>query len=123
MGYLIFLVLNNIVFFIIKTHLLFYCFLGVILVSISWELLENFYLDKLGIKFALRRDSIINAITDVCFFSLGGFYAMFNIQFSFLFFLVSTILFLNITVSIAFLYSIKLLGRKRVFRNFYKGNK
>ena len=94
-----------------------------IFVSISWELLENFYFYKLGLKFALRRDSTINAITDVCFFSLGGFYALINIHFEFLFFLISTIVFLNVTILVAVLYSMRILGSKRFFSNFFKRNK
>lgn len=89
-----------------------------IFVSISWELLENFYFDKLGLKFALRRDSLINAITDVFFFSSGGFYAMYNIQLNFSFFLISTISFLNITISIALLYALRILGMKKLFGKF-----
>ena len=108
------------VFFIIKTHLSFYCFLGVILASISWEVLENFYFYKLGLKFALRRDSVINSITDIFFFSIGGFYAMINIHFDFTFFLISTLTFLNIDISIAVLYAIRLLGVKRLFGDLIK---
>ena len=68
-------------------------------ISIIWELIENFWLYKLNIKFAHRRDSLINSITDVIFFVLGGIIALLIIFFYFdLFLIITIVLFYLITI-------------------------
>ena len=47
--------------------------LAIILISITWDLVENTLLIGIGIKFENRRDSVINIFSDVFFVSLSGF--------------------------------------------------
>lgn len=47
--------------------------LAIILISITWDLVENTLLIGIGVKFENRRDSVSNIFSDVFFVSLSGF--------------------------------------------------
>jgi len=46
----------------------------IIAVGIGWEIIENTVLYNTGLKFENRRDSLVNAVWDVIFVIVGGFY-------------------------------------------------
>jgi hypothetical protein len=46
--------------------------LTLILIAITWEIVENILFIEMGIKFENRRDSPINAFSDVFFVIIGG---------------------------------------------------
>ena len=47
--------------------------LVIVLIAITWDLVENTLFIEVGIKFENRRDSIINIFSDVFFVSISGF--------------------------------------------------
>ena len=64
-GYLSLLILFSIFFVNYGISTLFFYLVGNLIISVIWELIENFWLYEVNIKFAHRRDSIINSITDI----------------------------------------------------------
>ena len=45
----------------------------ILLIAITWDLVENTFFIEIGIKFENRRDSTINIFSDVFFVSISGF--------------------------------------------------
>ncbi|UCC18852.1 MAG: DUF2585 family protein [Promethearchaeota archaeon] len=50
----------------------FYILICVIIVAVTWEVIENTILWKLGLKYENRKDTFINALFDILFMILGG---------------------------------------------------
>ena len=74
-GYMTFLIIFNIFCGIYGFPLNFYYLYYIFILGIVWELIENFFLFKIHIKFAQRRDSKINSLMDIAFLVSGGFFA------------------------------------------------
>lgn len=119
MGYLIFIVLNGILFILYSIPLGIFSFMYTSFIAIIWESLENSIFYYLGIKFAKRRDSIINSLMDICFFSFGGLIALFNTQYGGVFFGVFTIIFLISIILLTSFYLAKILDIKKILRNLF----
>ncbi len=120
MGYLIFIVLNGILFVMYSVPLGIFSLMYTFFISIIWESLENSIFYYLGIKFARRRDSIINSIMDIVFFSSGGLIVLFNIQYGGVFFVVFTMIFFSCIILITSFYLAKVLDIKKIIRNLFK---
>ena len=120
MGYLIFIVLNGILFILYSIPLGIFSLMYTSFIAIIWELLENSIFYNIGIKFARRRDSIINSLMDICFFSSGGLIALFNTQFGGIFFLVYTIIFFMSIILLTSFYLAKILDIKKIWKNLLK---
>ncbi|MFX1314831.1 MAG: DUF2585 family protein [Promethearchaeota archaeon] len=108
-GFILYLVTISIIItlFGIALHLI--CLGCIIFYSIFWELLENFLLIKVDLKFGKRKDSIINSFMDLCFFSLGGVISMFNLIFGFTLFLITILTLLTGLIIIFYVYAKKIL--------------
>ena len=111
-GYFNSLAFNSIFYAIFGYSLILFCLCCNLFVGIVWELFENVVLFKINLKFARRRDSLINSLSDVLFFTIGGLIA------SFIIFL-HLGLFLVITITIAYgipiimrLWALKIFKRK-----------
>ncbi|MFW9880918.1 MAG: hypothetical protein ACFFG0_48270 [Candidatus Thorarchaeota archaeon] len=50
----------------------FYILIFVIIVAVTWEIIENTILWRLGLKYENRKDSFLNAFFDIVFMILGG---------------------------------------------------
>lgn len=120
MGYLIFIVLNGILFVMYSIPLGIFSLMYTFFIAIIWESLENSIFYYLGIKFARRRDSIINSIMDIVFFSSGGLIVLFNIQYGGVFFIVFTMIFFFCIILITSFYLAKVLDIKKIMRNLFK---
>lgn len=62
--------------FQIPIYIIYYWLMIVIVIcfGIGWEILENTLLVSTGLKFENRRDSLKNALWDILFVTIGGFY-------------------------------------------------
>ncbi|MFW9942487.1 MAG: hypothetical protein ACFFFT_15720 [Candidatus Thorarchaeota archaeon] len=119
-GYLIFIVLNGILFVMYSIPLGIFSLMYTFFIAIIWESLENTVFYYLGIKFARRRDSLINSLTDICFFSSGGLIALFNTQYGGFLFLIYTIfLFMSIILLTSF-YLAKILEIKKIMKKIFR---
>jgi len=119
MGYLIFIVLNGILFILYSIPLGIFSLMYTSFIAIIWESLENTIFYYKGIKFAKRRDSVINSIMDICFFSSGGLIALFNTQYGGVIFVVYTIIFFISIILLTSFYLAKILDIKKILRNLF----
>lgn len=108
-GFILYLITISIIItlFGIALHLI--CLGCILFYSIFWELIENFLLIKIDLKFGKRKDSLINSFMDLCFFSLGGAISMFNMMFGFTFFLINILTLLTGLAIIFYVYAKKIL--------------
>ena len=109
-GYLLYPILHSIIFILVRAYLDFTCLLGIVLMSLFWEAIENTLLYRKGIKFGDRRDSLKNSLMDIYFFSSGGVISMYNLTHGFIYFGISTFLFLNSLLFLISVYAFKILG-------------
>ncbi|TXT64745.1 MAG: membrane protein of unknown function [Promethearchaeota archaeon] len=72
--------------------------------SIIWELFENFVLLQFGIKFASRKDSVLNSVMDVIFFFGGGMVVMLSFYLDLSQFLLFILIFFPSTILTSFFY-------------------
>lgn len=109
-GYLLYPILHSIIFILVRAYLDFTCLLGIVLMSLFWEAIENTLLYRKGIKFGNRRDSLKNSLMDIYFFSSGGVISMYNLTHGLIYFLISTFIFLNSLLFLIMVYAFKILG-------------
>jgi hypothetical protein len=122
-GYMIFIVLNGILFVMYSIPLGIFSLMYTFFIAIIWESLENTIFFHFGIKFAKRRDSLINSLMDICFFSSGGLIALFNTQYGgFLFLLFTILLFMSLILLTSF-YLAKVLEIKKIMKKIFRFKK
>lgn len=119
-GFLIFLVLNAILLAWYNVYLGIFSLMYTFFSAIIWESIENSIFHHYGIKFAQRRDSFINCLMDICFFSFGGFIALVFSHFGGIFFVINTLIFLNLIFLLTSLYLAKILDIKKIVKNIFK---
>ena len=83
------------------------------IISISWEILENFVLYNFNIKYKHRRDSKINGFTDMVFFFFGGLIGTYIIHQNLTFFIICTFIIVGGFLLITDIYAFLLLKTKK----------
>lgn len=119
-GFVVFLIINAVLLALYKIPLLNFSLIYTCSSALIWESLENSIFHHYGIKFAQHRDSFINSLMDIVFFSLGGLTALVLIQIGGILFIINTIIFLHLIILLASLYLAKILDIKKIIKNSFK---
>ncbi|MFX1312484.1 MAG: DUF2585 family protein [Promethearchaeota archaeon] len=108
-GFIFYLITNSIIIIFFGIALPLICLGFNLFYSVFWEILENYFLIKINLKFGRRKDSLINSFMDTCFFLLGGVISMFILNFIFIYSLITILIFVNGLTIILFVYAKKIL--------------
>jgi hypothetical protein len=116
-GYFGFIILGAIFLVIFGDFLISFCIFIIFLSGTFWELIENTLLYKKNIKFGYRRDSVLNSMMDVIFFTNGGVIAAISLEVSIDTFWITTAIFYIVDIVLMSVYANLIIG---LFKNIYK---
>jgi hypothetical protein len=104
LGFYGYFILNSISYTILGTNNPPFSLILLLGFSIIWELFENFILIQFGIKFASKKDSVLNSVMDVIFFIGGGMVVMLSFCLDLALFCFFILIFFTGTILTSFLY-------------------